>query len=74
MQALGACFAGVFGFIVWAAVLVYTLVCAWTIAKKAGYEPWYGILMIVPILNLVLLYFFAFTEWPAEKQWKQPKT
>jgi hypothetical protein len=34
------------------------------IFKKAGYSPWLGLLMVVPIVNLVLLYFLAFSEWP----------
>jgi len=36
----------------------------WFIFKKAGYSPWLGVLMIVPIVNLVLLYFLAFSNWP----------
>ena len=70
MKAFACC-----GSVVWVilslGIAAYSLYCAWCIAKKAGYEPWYGLLMIVPILNLVLLYFFAFTEWPIEKQRKQ---
>jgi hypothetical protein len=34
------------------------------IFKKAGYSSWLGLLMVVPIVNLVLLYFLAFSEWP----------
>jgi hypothetical protein len=68
-----ACLGGVIYTIIMLAIAVYSLACAWFVAKKAGYEPWYGILMIVPILNLVLLYFFAFTDWPIEEELKRLK-
>ena len=66
----GACIGMLVWWIISIAIAAYSLYCMWCIAKKAGYEPWYGLLMIVPILNVVLLYYFAFTEWPIEKQRK----
>ncbi len=36
----------------------------WFIFKKAGYPRWLGLLMGVPVVNLVLLYYFASSEWP----------
>lgn len=36
----------------------------WTIFRKAGYSPWLGVLMIVPMVNLGMLYFLAFSDWP----------
>ncbi|WP_442510375.1 hypothetical protein SH528x_001992 [Novipirellula sp. SH528] len=36
----------------------------WFIFKKAGYPPWLGLLMVVPIVNLAILYFLAFSDWP----------
>jgi len=35
------------------------------ICAKAGYPPALGLLAIVPGLNLVLLWYLAFAEWPA---------
>ncbi|QNI34965.1 hypothetical protein H7849_12910 [Alloacidobacterium dinghuense] len=35
----------------------------WMIFKKAGFPPFLGILMVVPIVNLVLLYVLAFSPW-----------
>lgn len=37
------------------------------IARKAGYPGWYSLLMLVPVLNLVLIYCFAFSTWPIEQ-------
>jgi len=38
------------------------------IAKKAGYDPRLGYLMIVSPINLVLLIRFAAVEWPIERE------
>ena len=35
----------------------------WMIFKKAGFPAFLGILMIVPIVNIVLLYVLAFSPW-----------
>ena len=35
------------------------------IARKAGYTPWWALLGLVPVLNVVALYLFAYKEWPA---------
>ena len=36
----------------------------WKIFKRTGLEPWLAILMILPVVNLVLVYYLAFTDWP----------
>ncbi len=37
----------------------------WKIFDRVGLPSWLAVLMIVPVLNLVLMYYLAFTEWPA---------
>jgi ATP-dependent Zn protease len=40
------------------------------IFKKAGFQPNLSVFMLVPLVNLILLYFVAFSEWksgPAQK-------
>lgn len=37
----------------------------WKIFGRAGFPPWLSILMIVPVLNIIMIYFVAFSEWPA---------
>lgn len=36
----------------------------WSIFRKAGYTPWLSVLMVVPLVNFVMLYFLAFSNWP----------
>jgi hypothetical protein len=36
------------------------------IFRKAGYSPWLGLLMAVPLVNLITLIWFATAHWPLE--------
>ncbi len=47
---------------------VLVVVPVWRICTKAGYSGWLSLLVLVPIANLVLLYFLAFAEWPLERR------
>ena len=49
-------------------VAVLVVVPVWRICTKAGYSGWLSLLVLVPIVNLVLLYFLAFAEWPLERR------
>lgn len=51
-------------------VLLLIVPAFWMIFKKAGFQPVLSVLMLVPLVNFVLLYIIAFTEWkfgPAQK-------
>ncbi len=37
------------------------------VVKKAGFSGWWSVVLIVPLLNLIMVWVFAFMEWPAEK-------
>jgi hypothetical protein len=39
----------------------------WRICQRTGYPGWMGFLMMIPFVNLGLLYFIAFSDWPADK-------
>jgi len=40
----------------------------WRIAARAGYRPAWALLTLVPILNLVLIWWFAFAPWPGQRR------
>lgn len=44
---------------------VVLVVPFWFIFSKAGYSKWLSIFMVVPLVNVVLLYFLAFSKWPS---------
>lgn len=35
----------------------------WQIFKKAGFNPYLSIFVVVPILNVLTIYYIAFTDW-----------
>lgn len=43
---------------------VVVVVPFWKILEKAGFTPALSLLMLIPIVNLVALYVFAFSKWP----------
>ncbi len=49
------------------AIAILMVIPVWRICRRAGYPGWLGILILIPVANLVLLYFIAFASWPAEK-------
>ncbi len=34
------------------------------ILRKAGYSRWWSLILFMPIVNLVMLWVFAFAKWP----------
>jgi hypothetical protein len=41
---------------------------AWRICRKAGYPGVLALAFFVPLLNIALVLFLAFAEWPIERQ------
>lgn len=62
------------GLIFWVVFLVSMAVIWWFIVKRTGYHPALGILMLIPIANIVLMLFLAFREWPVQREIKALKT
>jgi hypothetical protein len=48
--------------LIWAFVAVFG-----RIANRAGYSRWWLLTMFVPVLNLIMLWVFAFADWPVLK-------
>ncbi len=45
-------------------MLVVVLLPFWRITTKAGYSGFWSLLMLIPLANIVFLYFLAFARWP----------
>jgi hypothetical protein len=55
----------------WLILLVYVaifVIPGWRIIRKAGYPGAWSVLMLVPLVNIIMLWVFAFTQWPIEKR------
>ena len=46
------------------AILIVPLVFLGKILSKAGFSGWFSLLSLVPLVNLVFLWIFAFIDWP----------
>jgi hypothetical protein len=47
----------------------------WFIFKKAGFSPFLSILMLIPLVNIIMLFFLAFAQWnvvPASSVYPAP--
>lgn len=40
----------------------------WRIFTKAGYSGAWSLLMLIPVVNVIIFYVFAFSSWPALKE------
>ena len=49
-------------------VAVLVVLPFWRLFEKAGFSGWLALLMLVPLVNVLALYFLAFTDWPAQKK------
>ena len=57
-----------FGPIMWLVFAIVIIVPVWAIFSKAGYSKWLSLVMVVPIVNIIALYFLAFSTWPSLQQ------
>jgi hypothetical protein len=53
------------------ALVVFAVIVYWKIFSKAGYSGALGLLMFVPIANIIVLCILAFGEWPIYRELSQ---
>jgi hypothetical protein len=49
------------------ASLILTIWGAWQGVRRAGYAGAWSLLLLVPLVNIAVLYVFAYSTWPAER-------
>ena len=47
-----------------AIVLMIYVIPVVTILRKAGYSGWWCLIVFVPLVNIIMLWVFAFAAWP----------
>ncbi len=40
----------------------------WKIFSRAGFSGWLSLTQLVPILNVVVSFYFAFAKWPIQEE------
>jgi uncharacterized membrane protein YhaH (DUF805 family) len=63
---------GVEGISAWQLIIIVFYIVAivlpfWKIFTKAGYTGWWSLLVLIPLVNVIVVYIFAFSSWPALK-------
>ena len=49
-------------------MIVLFLVANWKIWSKAGFNGALSLLMLIPLVNIVAVLYFAFAEWPIHRR------
>jgi ribosomal protein L37E len=52
---------------------IVTLLPWWKITSKVGYPGVLSLIILVPVANLIFLFWFAFTEWPVLRELRRMK-
>ena len=56
------------GFVLWLVIVGLIIVLPfWKIFTKAGFPGALAILVIIPFVKILMIFFLAFAEWPALK-------
>ena len=58
----------IFGILMSLTVGVLKVVACCKIFSKAGYGWALGLLMIIPIVNLIMLFVLGFSQWPMQRE------
>jgi hypothetical protein len=59
--------AGMPELVVVVAIVAMALLVVWPagrICRRLGFSPWLGVLAVIPLANLLLLWFVALAKWP----------
>lgn len=67
---------GLPGGVEWIVILLFSAIIPlafWKICAKTGFPGVLGLLMLVPVANIILLLYLAFTDWPIQKELNQLK-
>ena len=54
------------GYLMYGVFAVLVVIPFWKIFQKAGFPPALSLIMLVPVANIVALYFVAFARWPGQ--------
>jgi hypothetical protein len=52
-------------------LLITAVVIAWPycrVLSRLGFSPWLGLLVFVPVVNIITLWLFAYAKWPALRE------
>ncbi|WP_025769419.1 hypothetical protein [Thioalkalivibrio sp. HK1] len=54
--------------ILFAIVIFFSIWPFWRIWKRTGHSGWPSLLIMIPLVNIAMIYVLAFKAWPIEKE------
>ncbi len=51
----------------WLIAVIIGVIPFWRICKRLGFSEWLSLLIIIPLVNIIFIYWLAFTDWPIQK-------
>ena len=48
-------------------LLVVSVWASGRVVKRAGFSPWWALMLVVPLINVISLWVFAFSRWPLDR-------
>lgn len=62
------------GISIWQLIIILILLgltMAWTlllarIVGKAGFNKWWAVISLLPLINIIFVWVFAFSKWPSQ--------
>lgn len=51
----------------WILLPLFAGFCLWLgyrIIEKAGFDGWWTLALLIPIVNIIMIWVFAFSRWP----------
>lgn len=67
----GAIVAIVLMSVLYVGLIVFGIYLYMRVAQKAGWTLWHGLLVLVPLANIVFMLMFVFSEWPIERRLRE---
>jgi len=61
------------GIVIWQVIIILAMIflVSWIygrILHKAGYSRWWVALLFIPLVNIIMIWVFAFADWPNLKK------
>lgn len=53
------------------AFILFSLWLGYRIIEKAGFDGRWTLILLVPVLNIIMIWVFAFSEWPSRNKQKR---
>jgi hypothetical protein len=51
----------------WLIGIIIAIIPFWKICDRVGLSPWLSLLLLIPLANIIFVYYVAFAEWPAQR-------